>query len=491
MSKAPMTTAAVTLGVLAALTAFPAWYRPAPSDVVASDLAGKLLMRGDKEVPADKIVDLRVVTWDDSQGKAKAFAVQKADGKWTIPSHFNYPADGGTRVGSTAGGVLSVPRGPKVPNGDKQLQELGVLDPLAEDAASKKTGIGKRVTLKDETGATVVDLIVGTVAPTGDGVRFVRDADSQDVYTAKINADISTAFTDWVETGLLKFTADDARSIIVRDYFVDTASGSVNQRAENSFDRKDSAAEWKTLVVPAEQQVAKDVVTKIVTESTGLKLQGVRPYRNQWLQARGFYQGSDKQLYGTEGRTEIATKDGMHFVLFFGSQALGDEQDTEENSVKKPTEADKKDATGKNRYLAIFVQYDEKGDEGLQKAIVEAGDAKQKADADAKDDKLKDAAKKADDRVAKLRQSGQDKAKKAQAKFLKYFYVISDESFKNMKPAADKLFEAKPKPAETKPADAKPADAKPADAAAAAAPAPVAPAPAPAAAPTPAPAPAK
>ena len=57
MSKAPMTTAAVTLGVLAALTGAIAWYRPAPSDVVASDLAGKLLMRGDKEVLADKIVE--------------------------------------------------------------------------------------------------------------------------------------------------------------------------------------------------------------------------------------------------------------------------------------------------------------------------------------------------------------------------------------------------------------------------------------------------
>jgi hypothetical protein len=160
----------------------------------------------------------------------------------------------------------------------------------------------------------------------------------------------------------------------------------------------------------------------------------------------------------------ITTKDGLQWNLFFGSVALGDEQDTDENSAKKAKEAAKdQKEDGRNRYLAIFVRYDEKSDEDAKKAAEEA--AKQAADK--KDGDKKDEAKKDDKKDPK--QIGMDKAKKAQAKFGQYFYVISDENFKNMKPAIDKLFEAKP---EEKKDDKKDGAAAPAGTPAPAAPAP-------------------
>lgn len=451
-SKSPMTTTAVVLGVLAVATAIPAWYRPAAVDQNSADLSGKPLMRGDKEVAPEQIVDLAVATWDDSQGKAKLFQVKKTDGRWIIPSYFNYPADGGSRVGNTAGGVLNVPRGPLVTRDAKQHKDLGVLDPTPKSGGSaEKSGIGKRVTLKDQSGATVVDLIVGNSATNGEGMRYVRDADSNDVYTAKINADISTTFTDWVETGLLKFATDDVRSVMISDYFVDEAKGAVTTRAETAFDRKDSASDWISIQVPADKQVAKDAVNKILTEGTGLKLQGVRPYRNEWLMARGFYLGNDKQLYGNEGRVVVSTKDGLRYVLFFGEVALGDDVDVDEGAVKKQKEAnkDKKDAAaGHNRYLTIFVQYDEKTDDAVKAA---AAKKDEKKDGDKKDEAKKP--------EKTPQQIGAEKAKKAQAKFGSYFYVISDDSFKSLKPAVDKLFEAKPAP---KPEDKKDGAAAPA-----------------------------
>jgi hypothetical protein len=443
-----MTTTAVVLGILAVGTAFPAWYRTSASDVLPADLQGKPLVRGDKEITTDQVADLRVATWDDSQGKAKVFAVAKKDGRWTIPSHFDYPADGGSRVGSTAGGVLNVPRGPKVTGDAKQHQDLGVLDPLAQDAASKKTGIGKRVTLKDATGAVVVDLIIGNLANAGDGVRFVRDADSADVYTAKVNADISTAFTDWVETGLLTFKTEDVRDIQVNDYFIDETKGTVNTRAETQFTRAKADADWASTQAPADKQPAKEVVNKILSEATGLRLQGVRPYRNEWLMARGFYfDDASKNLYGREGRIVITTKDGLRYVLFFGSLALGDEQDIEIDSAKKVAEAKdaKKDDASKNRYVAIFVKYDENVDEAVAEAKVKIPPAGEKTPLDG---------------TIELKKAGAEKAKKAQAKFGKYFYVVSDASFASLKPAGDKLFEAKPK-AEAK-VEEKKADAAPA-----------------------------
>lgn len=452
MSTSNMTTTAVVLGILAVGTAIPAWYRPAVADQTSADLSGKPLIRGDKEIAPEQIADLMVATWDDSQSKALRFQVKKSDGRWIIPSYFSYPADGGSRVGNTAGGVLNVPRGPLVTRDPKQHKELGVIDPTPKEGTpTEKSGIGKRVTLKDQTGATAVDLIVGNSATNGEGMRYVRDADSNDVYTAKVSADISTTFTDWVETGLLKFSSDDVRSVIISDYFVDEARGAVNTRSETAFDRKDSASDWLSLQKPADKQVAKDVVNKILSEGTGLKLQGVRPYRNEWLTQRGFYVGNDKQLYGNEGRVVITTKDGLRYALFFGEVALGDDADQDEGAAKKQKDANKDKAiTGNNRYLAVFVQYDEKTDDGV-KAAAEKKAAEAKAE---KKDEKKDEAKK-DEKTPQ--QIGAEKAKKAQAKFGSYFYVISDDSFKSLKPAVDKLFEAKPKPEEKKDGAAAPA----------------------------------
>lgn len=452
-SKSPMTTIATVLGVLAVGTAIPAWYRSAPVDSGEANLTGALLVRDGKEIAPDQIADLMVATWDESQTKAKIFQVKKSDGRWTIPSHFNYPADGGSRVGSTVGGVLNVARGPLVSRDPKRFEDLGVINPTPKEGLpSEKKGIGKRITLKDVSGKVVVDLLIGSPAPNGDGVRFVRDVDSNDVYTAKISDTISTAFTDWVETGLLKFETNDVRSVLVNDYFIEkdpqTGTGKYTPRAETAFTRKDSSADWISGQLPTDMQVAKDAVNKILSEATGLKLAGVRPYNPQWLQMRGFY-SSGKDLFGDEGRLVVSTKDGLRYILFFGQIALGDEEDKDSESAKKSTDAGKKeDATStRNRYLAIFVQYDETCDEEALKAAAEK--QAEKKDEAKKDDKKED--------KKDPKQVGMDKAQKAQARFQQFFYVISDESFKSMKPAIDKLFEAKPKPEEKKDGMAAPA----------------------------------
>lgn len=460
MSNASMTKITILIGVLAVATSFPAWYRTPAHEGGAADLSGKPLVRGDKEIVPEQIVDLAVVTWDDSLGKANQFQVKKTSDRWIIPSKFNYPADGGSRVGNTAGGFLNVPHGPLVSRDTKQHQDLGVLDPLPKSGHPvEKTGIGKRITMKDATGAVAVDLIIGKAVTNGEGMYYIRDADSNDVYAAKVNEDISTTFTDWVETGLLKFSTDDVRSIMVNDYFIDEAKGSVTTRAETAFERKDSASDWTSLQTVAGKQVAKDAVNKIITEATSLKLQGVRPYDNRWLMQRGFFFSNDKQLYGNEGRIVITNKDGLRWILFFGEIALGDDDDSDIDAAKKHKEAakDKTDAAGHNRYVAVFVQYDEKVDEAAIKAAAEK--------AEKKDDK-KDAEAKNEDKPKQTpQQIGAEKAKKAQAKFGSYFYVVSNDNFKNLKPAVDTLFEATPAP--------KPEE-KPVDASAAGAPAPVA-----------------
>jgi hypothetical protein len=511
----------IVLGALAVLTAFPAWMKSGPVALGPSDLNGQLLAKGGHEVEPAQIASLRVVEWDETAGAPKTFEVKKEGGSWIIPSHFGYPADGGTRVGRTAGGVLAVARGRKVTDRVSDYEQLGVIDPLDTTNPAKK-GRGKRITLRDAGGAALVDLVIGTTAPDGDGVTFVRDVDDTAVYTAKLTADLSTRFTDWVETGLLKVAKDDVRSVLISDYsLTDNADGqvSIDERAQTVFKHKAGDAEWTSEQTPAGKRVVKDVIEKSVTEASGLTLAGVRPFNLDWLPAHGILPVPDQAwvakanslvlaagnrkyaLFGKEGRIDIITKDGLRYSLVFGNNALSDEEDSEDAGKKKNAAAkdakDAKDAAKpasgqENRYLAVFVNYDASADEEAAK------------DADKKDADKKDADKKDIDKAAK-KPSGKERAEKAQARFGRFFYVIKDESFKSMRPALDKLFEVKP-PELAKPA----ADAgKPGDPAAvlggqpgigaapaaplppgAPAPGPAAPAPAAAVAPAPAPAPA-
>ena len=459
----------LVLGVLAIGTAIPAWIPARAVVVVEADRTGQSLNRGGKPVAAEQVAGLRVATWDDSASAPKVFEVTQSQGTWVIPSHFNYPADGGSRVGKTTGGVRNIARGRLVTNDSKLHEELGVVDPLSED--NKLKGRGKRVVLKDSTGGVLVDVIIGKSVPDSDGLSFVRDIDESAVYTAKVDGDISTKFIDWVETDLLKLKSEDIRAMSVADYSVNEQTSGLEERSLTRFTRPNGTAEWTSAQTPADKRVLKDTVDKILSQATGLRLTGVRKFSLQALLGSGFFPADSPQLlarpdalkvaiggktyalFGNEGRVDFTTKDGLRYSLLFGEISAEDEDKPSEEPKKKP--ADSKDAPGHNRYMSVYVQYDPSSDEISIKAKADA-EAKKAAAAAAATDPAKaaDPAKPADKPADEPIPPGKTRAAKAQGRFSQFFYVISDENFKTLRPALDKLFEAKPA---EKPAD-KPAD---------------------------------
>ena len=112
------------------------------------------------------------------------------------------------------------------------------------------------------------------------------------------------------------------------------------------------------------QVINETTIQAFTSEASGLKLVGVRPYSNAWLQDRGFYvaQGG-RELFGNEGEVSLIAKNGLIYRLFFGEIALGDDQD----KVAKVTRDGQAQTGSHNRYLAIFVQYDSAVDETLPK----------------------------------------------------------------------------------------------------------------------------
>lgn len=415
----------IVLGVLAATSAA-VWIWPTHHERATLSAASAIF---GKETKPELVTSLRVASWDEASSSAITLGIAKVNGVWTIPSHFSFPADGNTKVTEAAVGFLGIERGRLVTNDDKRQEELGVIDPLDETSMSKK-GHGKRITMTDATGAQLVDLIVGKYVEGATGMYYVREAGAKDVYTAKVDPwKLSTQFVDYVETNPFKITKEDVKSLAIADYSVDETAGTVGVRSETSYNRTAADQNWtpsaKT-VVPAEKRVAKTALDNLVNEINGLKLVGVRPFDAAWVKARGFYVVKEG-LYGNEGSISVTTKDGLRYFMFFGEVALDDASDKAAEKPKKdelstdaPTD-DKKDAAknGENRYLAVFVQYDAASDETLKEAKPE----------DKKDPK---------------QLSGKDRAEKAQKRFTQFFYVISDDSFKKLRPSLDTLLEAKP-----------------------------------------------
>lgn len=410
----------IVLGVLAAATT-PVWFWPESRPVDAPPPA--VAQTFGKQVQAEQIASLRVAAFDDAAAGAKILEVRRSDGVWAIPSHFGYPADGNTRVTKAAETFLGLAKGRAVTSDAAQHEALGVLDPLDAANLARKGGHGKRVTMTDAAGAVAVDILVGKSVEGASGLCYVREMGSNDVYTAKVDAwDLSTKFIDYVEPDPFKFKREDIRALAIADYSVDEAKGQVSTRSQTTIARTGGDKDWGCDKAPEGKKVNKTTVDSLLSELTYVRLAGVRPFERQWLTQRGFYV-TEQGLYGNEGSLSVTTRDGLRYWLFFGEMAMDDDEDkVADRPAGSATGAEAKPAaTGKNRYLAVFVQYDEKADEDKAAQPATAAETKDKKKA-----------------------GGKERAQKAQARFQKFFYVITDDTFKKLRPAIDTLFEAKP-----------------------------------------------
>lgn len=441
----------IALGVLAAGTTA-VWFIPDRSEsAVEAAAAGTLGRTG---ITAEQIEGLAVTSWDDTASHERRFEVKKANGQWTMVSAWGYPADGNARVTRTSTDLLGAERGQLVTADRKNHEELGVLDPRTRTPDQKK-GFGKAVTLTDRTGAVALDVIIGDAVSGTSGRYYIRETGKDQVHTAKVDPDISTKFIDYVEADPFKLARDDLRTISVVDIAVNPDSGQVTPGAITAFARPAAGQDWASAQAPEGKKVNGIEVGKIVDELNGLRLVGVRPFRLEWLGARGIFADSRPQilqvpgalvaeigtqkiaLFGTEGRLDVATKDGLKYSFLFGKVALGDDADKDADSSKATTKEEAKADPAKpeaapastNRYLAVFVQYDEASDE-----VAKEEAAKAAANKDAKPD------------PKARKKGGKERAAKAQARFQQFFYVISDANFKALRPEIAKLFEDKPKP---------------------------------------------
>ena len=174
--------------------------------------------------------DLEVVDYDPTTATASRFKVMLKDGKWVIPSHYNYPADAKDRLAKTAAGVMDLTKDTIRSDRPEDHEDLGVIDPLDTKTivaqgpgqagdAPRQVGEGPGRLHHRQGGAR------GQRGERRHPQRYVRVPGQKRTYGVNVKVDLSTRFADWIETNLLKLDAGKVRRVVFDNYKVDPERG--------------------------------------------------------------------------------------------------------------------------------------------------------------------------------------------------------------------------------------------------------------------------
>lgn len=388
---------------------------------------------------------LEVVTWDDDAAKVVPFKVEQKQGKWVIPSHHDYPAEATERMGKAAASFIDVKRDVYYGDDPQEHGAFGLLDPT--DAAGKGDEKGKRFTLKDASGTILVDVIVGKEIEDKEGFRYVRLPDSKRVYGSKLELDVSTNFTDWIEKDLLLIERDDVVALIYDPYEVDEEQGKVVNTHPVRVDLADEEGkkEWAWtdgLKAPTGKELNPSTIRQMVGAIDRLQITGVRP-RPQLLtlpalQSKGFFvtQGGRK-LFGNEGEVRVICNDGVVYLLYFGevtfdsglALSAGADAAAEESSAAAEEEKQEDKGEG-NRYMFVDVVYQQELDHSSSSPESTVDEETGSGDEEGQE---------GEDKGPK----GPERAEMLSKRFDQWFYVISAHSFKQIHKDRDDLWREK------------------------------------------------
>ena len=323
-------------------------------------------------------VDLEVTQFLEGSAEARKFAVRRdAEGRWTIPSHGNYPADAKDRMGKAAALLIGLKKEQCV--GERKEDEVayGVVDPL--DGGTETKGRGTRVTMKDSAGNVLADLVIGKEVEKKMQVRYLRAPGKKRVYAAKLDGEVSTKFADWIETDLLKAQSWDIAKVTMDNYSVDETSGTI-KKGDVYVASKDDAGKWAFDGLDAAKEEPNEDKLREVGDTLGqIKIVGVRKkpegltamleqatgfdrqILRQTLAEKGYFVANNGKLVSNEGDLLFETKKGVRYTLRFGELVPGSGLDVSsgaEDPKSKPKEGEAP-KPGDNRYLMVTAEFQE------------------------------------------------------------------------------------------------------------------------------------
>ena len=329
---------------------------------------------------------LEVIEIDPATLTPMPFKVTLKDGRWVIPSHYDYPADAQKRLVDTATGIEGLVKDSIRSDRTEDQEKLGVVDPLDTKTAGIK-GFGKRVTLKDASDKVLADFLIGNAVKDHPDQRYVRVPGKNRTYGVNVKVDLSTRFADWIETNLLKLEASHARRIVIDHKSFDLNARQVVPGDVVTLERPNATAPWTVDGMPAGQEPNTETLNALTSALADLKIAGIRPKPEgltadlkeapgeikpktrqamMSLVGKGFYPLADG-FYSSKGEVTISTDEGVVYHLRYGEVvvAAGNELSagTEDGAEAEQAEKQKnplkgQQETSEGRYLFATASFD-------------------------------------------------------------------------------------------------------------------------------------
>ncbi|RPJ87218.1 MAG: DUF4340 domain-containing protein, partial [Acidobacteria bacterium] len=280
--------------------------------------------------------------------------------------------------------------------------------------ATSLAGRGKRVTLRDEKGGVLADFVLGKAVDGKTGYRYIRVPGQKRTYAVKTEADPSANFEDWIETDLLKLSAEEIRKIAINNYSINEQLGQLENVERTVLTRQKDR--WTASTGRAPQKPAIDALTGALDTLRIVNVQPKPPALTKDLRAqeglmlsmeslmslrqKGFFVTQTGQLLSNEGELIVETDKGLVYTLRFGEVAPGAPGST----------TGTEDKTTERRYLFITVSYHDD-----RAAAYNDGDP------------------------SKVRVTGNRLARELTHRFADWYYVISGADFTKLRPRAKDL----------------------------------------------------
>ncbi len=379
---------------------------------------------------SEQAKSLEVVAIDGDDLTLQRFSVKNENGLWRIPSHHNYPAEAADRLAETATSVMGLQREALAGRMANEHPRLGVVDPLGDEIDDPES-VGKRITLKDADNEVLVDYIIGKEAgevslsnserelqasQDPEKYYYVRRADEQQTYKVKLDLDLSTKFSDWIDPDLLRLDRNNLVDIEIDNYSLEQDPRNPQALLKVVGDklaltRSNNTEPWKlTELNEQTEELETSRINEITDVLTELKIAGVRPkfkYKGHLLltqdlklnelpefeqDKRGFglaiqqLQGEleDKgfslagsarnlELVSQNGQLQVGTNEGVRYFLQIGKEVEGEEAEIEignpgeskaaDEAANEKTDAESgladAEVDAKNRYLVVRVTFDD------------------------------------------------------------------------------------------------------------------------------------
>lgn len=339
---------------------------------------------------------LEIVSFDQDTATLTPFKVAQVKGRWSIPSHEDYPADASKQLGEAAANMIESKRLNVASEDPSTYEEYGVVDPNSKTLSAGSTGVGKRVSMQDKSNKTLADLIIGKEVKGQPGQHYVRIPDQTPVYVAAIKTDkFSTKFEDWIEKDLLKLNPLELKQVAINDYSIDELRQAINPRSQITVTYDDKELKWRLqelaeftgeefepVKLADDEELNSQKLNDLKNAVDDLKIVDVRhkpaglaadlkagedlaakPDVLQALVARGFYlakasKEGPTEIYSNEGEVRVGMKDGVEYTLRFGRIAGGAAgEEAKEGKQEGEEEGEAKAATGANRYIMVTARF--------------------------------------------------------------------------------------------------------------------------------------